>query len=62
MPGFYVYFCHHTIRYRPDFLLACPGHQEDISELLTVTRDLVLERVKGGEAWVFANTQAGRGS
>ncbi|KAF8269756.1 CHAT domain-containing protein [Lactarius quietus] len=29
-----------------------PGHQEDISELVTITRDIVMERVKG-DAWVL---------
>ena len=32
--------------------LVRPGHQEDISELVKVTRDFVKERVKG-DAWVL---------
>ena len=52
MPGFQVCSRHYTLQYRPDSLLVRPGHQEDIAELVTVTRDVVLERVKG-DAWVL---------
>ncbi len=33
-------------------LLVRPGHQEDVSSLVKVTRDIVKERVKG-DAWVL---------
>ena len=33
--------------------LGCPSHQEDISELVKVTRDIVKERVKR-DAWAIA--------
>ena len=52
MPGFQVCSRHYTLQYGPDSLLVRPGHQEDIAELVTVTRDVVLERVKG-DAWVL---------
>ena len=52
MPKFQVYFPRCTIRYHIDLLLVRPGHQEDISDLVQVTRDIVKERVKG-DAWVL---------
>jgi hypothetical protein len=57
MPGFQVCLRRYTIRYRPDSLLVRPGYQEDIAELVTVTRNVVLERVKG-DAWAIAQRQS----
>jgi PDZ domain-containing secreted protein len=35
-----------------NYSLVRPGHREDISELVKVTRDIVKERVKG-DAWML---------
>lgn len=52
MPGFQVRFSYRILLSGIDHSLVRPGHREDISELVKVTRDIVQERVKG-DAWML---------